>query len=83
MSRNLFGVNAQYAVGKPFHAWTEAAHDVAHGVHVSNIGHIAQNDRLVGQQGSRDQLERSIFVATGFNLTVQAVPTFNDKLLHM
>jgi len=51
-------------------------------LHVANVGQVAQNNRLVGQQRRRDEGKGGVLVAAGHDLAAESVSTFNDKFIH-
>ncbi len=59
---------------------TQIRHQLNHRPHIAYAGHIAQDERLIGQQAGRQQGHGRILVAAGHHCPLQGVAPLNDQL---
>jgi hypothetical protein len=83
LARLHFGrVDAQPVRPDPFVPDAERAHQVEQRLHVPDLGHVVQDDRLVREQRGRDHGQGCVLIAGGPDLPVQGDPALDDEFRH-
>ena len=67
---------------QPLDRGADAFHDLKHDADVLNVGQVAQDDGLVGQQTRRQDRQRRVLVSARTDASLQPAATFNDEAFH-
>ena len=80
-SLNLAGMDAK-RVALLFYLGAEPGEDLAHELHVAQVGHAADDARLAGQQRRRHDRQHGVLGAADGHVAVERHSTFNKQTIH-